>query len=450
MMGYRYNPFSKPLLEFAPEELKVLRDVSEGWFVDYKSELLSPRDFGKHLSAFANQFGGWLFVGVSEGPSKSLKAESFPGIPSSEVPAALVCIREGVSAHVSPPVYFEHRVVDGPIETIGLEAGRSIIVVAVPEGPNPPFVHSSGRIYRRIADSSDPKPETDRAVLDVMWRKSDDLRGRLSDFIFAPTENLRAENTYCYVYFMEDLTISLPEYELDLAGFRDAIKAESPDASMSITLDNIYTTQDGFIARHLMFDNDPLHELASLRWWRTGNVRLTIPINYIQSSPLRLIQDVLYKRFAEAMGEQRKAYHWILNLDQWLVILVTLAGRYLNLRDKLNSAYPIYGKVVFSNVRSRTPFIGMESFLKVVEGHGIPVCQDSVTAFPAGGDSTAFVLLKDEKAKDALMRPLGLTLPLALNGLKSLGVMFDIDMTDLTPFGLEFAKAMHRGATIRL
>ena len=68
MTAYRYSPFSKPLAEFPPEELNVLRDVSEGWFVDYKSEALSPRDFGKHLSAFANQFGGWLFVGVKEGP----------------------------------------------------------------------------------------------------------------------------------------------------------------------------------------------------------------------------------------------------------------------------------------------------------------------------------------------------------------------------------------------
>ncbi|MGD1095877.1 MAG: ATP-binding protein, partial [Bryobacteraceae bacterium] len=363
MMGHRYNPFSKPLLEFPPEELAVLRDVSEGWFVDYKSQPLSPRDFGKHLSAFANQFGGWLFVGISEGPNKNLKAESFPGIPSSEVPAALLRIREGVSVHVSPPVYFEHRVIDGPIDTIGLEAGRSIIVVAVGEGPNPPFVHSSGRIYRRIADSSEPKAETDRAVLDGMWRKSENLRGRLRHFIFEPTEDPRTQNTYCYVYFMEDLTFSLPEYQLNFAGFQEAIKTETPDPSMSITLDNIYTTQDGFIARHLMFNNDPLYELTSLRWWHTGNVRLTIPINYIQSSQHSLIQDTLYKRFAAAMGNQLKAYRSILNMDQWLVALVTLVGRYLHLRDKVNSDYPIYGKVIFSNARLRTPFIGMESFL---------------------------------------------------------------------------------------
>lgn len=223
MIAYRYNPFSKPLTEFPSEELNVLRDVSEGWFIDYKSEPLSPKDFGKHLSAFANQFGGWLFVGVKEGPNKSLKAESFPGIPTSDVGAVLVKIREGVSAHVSPPFYFDHRIIDGPLEAIGLVAGRSIVVVGVPEGPNPPFVHSSGKIYRRIADSSEPKAETDRAVLDAMWRKSEDIRTRLREFVLNPTENPRTDNTFCHVYLMEDLTFSLPEYDLDLQQFRDAI-----------------------------------------------------------------------------------------------------------------------------------------------------------------------------------------------------------------------------------
>ena len=127
MTAYRYNPCSKPLSEFPPEELNVLREVSEGWFVDYKSEAISPKDFGKHLSAFANQFGGWLFVGVKEGPQKSLKADSFPGIPTADVGATLVKIREGVSAHVSPSLYFDHCIFDGPVDAIGLQARKCII-----------------------------------------------------------------------------------------------------------------------------------------------------------------------------------------------------------------------------------------------------------------------------------------------------------------------------------
>ena len=111
----------------------MLRDVSEGWFVDYKVAQLSPKDFGKHLSAFANQFGGWLFVGIQEA---NLKAASFPGIPSVEVGATLVKIREGVSAHVSPTVYFDHRIIDGPLRVCA-------------EHPDHPLAEATVRRYVR-------------------------------------------------------------------------------------------------------------------------------------------------------------------------------------------------------------------------------------------------------------------------------------------------------------
>ncbi len=425
MLTSRYSPFTKPLAEFPPEELGVLRNVSEGWFVDYKAEPISARDFGKHLSAFANQFGGWLFVGVAEGPNKSLTAGSFPGIPAADVGGVLVTIREGVSAHVSPTVYFAHRVIDGPVEAIGLATGRSIIVVDVPEGPNPPFVHSSGRIYRRIADSSEPKAETDRAVLDSMWRKSQDLRNRLQEFILDPTS--QTDKTVCYLYLMEDLTMSLPENGLGFAGFRDAMRAETPNG-MAIPLDNIYSTQDGFIARHYWHDNNPLSELVSLRWWRSGNVRLTVPINCIQFTPWieEVVGDNLFHEFHRIVGKRYQEYQWILNLDQWLVGVFTLAGRYLDLRDKLDSRKPIYGTVVFSNVLARTPFIGMESYLKNVNQHGTPVVQDHLTMFPPGIELNSFIVLDDSRHRDRIQRSFGLIVPLVIDGLKSLGVMFDV------------------------
>jgi len=362
MIGYRYNPFSKPLAEFLPDELNVLRDVSEGWFIDYKSEPLSPKDFGKHLSAFANQFGGWLFVGIKEGANKSLKAGSFPGIPASDVGAVLVKIREGVSAHVSPSFYFDHRIIDGPVDAIGLEAGRSIIVVAVPEGPNPPFVHSSGKIYRRIADSSEPKAEIDRAVLDAMWRKSDAIRTQLREFILKPTESRLTENTYCHVYLLEDLALSPHRYDLDIQGFKDAMQRDRT-AGASMPLDNFHATQDGFIGRHL-FNNNPLMDLVALRWWRNGNVRLTIPISPLYVSPERLHADERFRDFVSLMEEVTKLQCRILNLDQWLFAVFALTHRYLDLRDVLGSKEPIYAKVVFSNARSSTPFIAMDSYLK--------------------------------------------------------------------------------------
>jgi hypothetical protein len=442
MLAYRYNPFTKPISDFPAEELNVLRDVTEGWFVDYKSQAISPKKFGKHLSAFANQFGGWLFVGVIEDPT-SLKAGSFPGIPTAEVGGVLVRIREAVNS-LSPAVYFDHRIIDGPVAAIGLAPGQSIIVVGIPEGANPPYIHSSGSIYQRVADSSEPKALTDRAILDAMWRKSKTLRNRLREFILTPIKESNTDITCCHVFLMEDTTLSTPEYDLDRLGFHEAVSVEVQGA-MSIPLDNLYSTQDGYIGRHYMSDNDPLTELVSLRWWRNGNVKFTIPINQITISSSAPINDPLLNTFVEMMGRHRDQYHWILNLDQWLLAFLTLTVRFVDIRTKLNSKAPIYGKIVFSNAKSRIPFVGMESYLSVVKRHGIPVSQDSVAMFPPG-DPNDFTLLPDYQSLERDERATRLIVPLIMGGLLSLGVTFDVDMTNLEPFGQEFAAAVSRVA----
>jgi hypothetical protein len=152
----------------------------------------------------------------------------------------------------------------------------------------------------------------------------------------------------------------------------------------------------------------------------------------------------MLNRFLTAMGEQRKDYHWILNLDQWLATIMTLTGRFLNLRDKRNAMDPIYGKIIFSRTRSSTPFIGMDSYFRTIEQSGIPVVQDSLVMFPAGSDVNAFRILKDDPTRDAYMRPFELIAPLILNGITALGVI--LDLANPEDFGRELGTALDRGA----
>ena len=83
-----YRPFADNLSEVSPEDLGRLRDVHEGWYVEYKQQLIGNRELAKSLSSFSNQYGGWLFLGVKE-DSKDHVADSFPGIPDSQVKSCL-------------------------------------------------------------------------------------------------------------------------------------------------------------------------------------------------------------------------------------------------------------------------------------------------------------------------------------------------------------------------
>ena len=62
----QYSPFDKRIADLQPNDRAVLKSVSEGWYVDYKSRLIDARAMAKALSAIPNTYGGWLFIGVGE------------------------------------------------------------------------------------------------------------------------------------------------------------------------------------------------------------------------------------------------------------------------------------------------------------------------------------------------------------------------------------------------
>ena len=62
----RFTPFDKAFDDISVGDLDGLMEVGEGWYVEYKSQLPNTRVLAKSLSSFANQYGGWLFLGVAE------------------------------------------------------------------------------------------------------------------------------------------------------------------------------------------------------------------------------------------------------------------------------------------------------------------------------------------------------------------------------------------------
>jgi hypothetical protein len=72
---------------------------------------------------------------------------------------------------LNPIPYFEMRVLDGPHSDLPILGGKSIIARHVPIGRRPPYVHSTGVIYVRVADKSDPIKESDRARLADLFER---------------------------------------------------------------------------------------------------------------------------------------------------------------------------------------------------------------------------------------------------------------------------------------
>ena len=277
-MSSRYTPFETDLSNISQDDLATLKNVHEGWYVEYKSELTKPRDLAKSLSSFANQLGGWIFFGVSE-DRKLHVAESFHGIPDSDVSRALESLRNASKDLINPDVFYTSRVFKGPIDSLGLRSDHSIIVVHIPQGADCPYVHNDGRIYRRIADSSHPKAETDRSRLDLLIERGKKARSRLADHVTRIPIVSKGEENQCYIHFS---IISDPYetmghwYSAGVSTFSELMRQGG------IRFDNIYPKSGGYIARQII-NNDPYNRILTWEFSRHCHSFITFPVPLLQS-----------------------------------------------------------------------------------------------------------------------------------------------------------------------
>jgi hypothetical protein len=410
MKTYSYKPFKDELSTLKGPELATLKHVSEGWFVDYKVEPPKAKDLARHLAAFANQHGGWLFIGIQEDDRGGMTAGSFPGIPSGSVDSALVQLREASSAHVSPEVFFEQKVIHGPVSEIGLPSDRAVIIVGIPEGTNPPYVHSSGRIYRRVGDQSAPKEETDRGVLDLLWRRGERTRDLLRDFLTGLPQLSEAEKTgpaRAYVYFLHSPDFSGDLLSLAFRDFAEVMSSGWSGGGFSAPFENVFTTTDGFLARQVR-DNDPLLAGLSFRWWSDGRAVVHIPINVYDFSHVGLQLDPMQKEFLQILRGHGFQKGRVAEMSVFAAALAAAMDKYLLLREKAGVTGAFFGKVRLCGTWRLIPFINLRPYLEATKKYGFPVIQDGSMYCPPGTSKESLVELGEQWQGDPKLKSLGL------------------------------------------
>jgi hypothetical protein len=186
-------------------------------------------------------------------------------------------------------------------------------------------------------------------------------------------------------------------------------------------------------------------DLTGLRWWHNGNVRLTIPLNLLENS-FDGVYEGLHKEFIEIMDRNFQQHRRrTLDLDEWMMVVLGLTGRYLDLRDSLKLKGPIWGKALFAKVRGDVPFIGMPSYLAAVRDNGLPVIPDELVLAPIGTSMNDLVRLDDPEDLEFMGRTGLVGLPLIARCVRSLGVVGAADeKTALQEFIAAFSAGCER------
>ncbi len=396
-----FNPFNKLFREIQAKDLLKLREVEEGWYVEYKREVTNPSSIAKAISSFSNQYGGWIFFGIDQTKVGPKVAGGFPGISSKEVQTLCERIRSAVIGNVQPVPHFETRILEGPCPEIGLGGNQCIIMIFVPLGPDSPYIHSSGKIYRRQADSSEPKPEADRAVLDQLWERNQRNRARFAEFLekIPPICEDEKEKPILHVYLFSDplqdrghlLNFSFKRY----TELMQSTKIEDG----GIPFDNFFTMTDGFVARQVAI-NDPYFLQMTWRHFEDNSVIFTLPLSagrlntdfkFYLSKRYRFTKDIMKKLNRGSIPSHSR----LLDLNIVMITLTSVIQRYHCLSNEIGIEGPFYFKALLQNVLRCVPFIDSKIFKTFLDKYGIPIIQDTLLFSPAGKGPENLIRLQE-------------------------------------------------------
>lgn len=134
----------------------------EGPRIDYKEDI--PQELGECVAAFANTYGGLLFIGVKSEKAKQNIPVAMPGAKiGGDIRARLT---DRIVSTVNPRPDFEVQAVPTGTE------GQFVAVVRVPEGTYPPYEYSQGatvRIPVRVQDTN--RQATVREIENLLKRR---------------------------------------------------------------------------------------------------------------------------------------------------------------------------------------------------------------------------------------------------------------------------------------
>lgn len=409
-----FNPFNKNFRDVTREDLEKLREVQEGWYVEYKGEK-PKKGLAKSIAAFANSYGGILFLGISEGKDDRKNfAEEFNGVTDSPDD-----IRNSVSDSIQPFPYLETF-------SIPVSDDKNILMIVVPEGIDTPYVHNDGCVYRRQESGSDLIKENDRHTLDMLYKKAEKQRDAIKLFkspevTFSKGES---ETPYLYIYGLTqpferaqvesfDQLLSTPKVkELFSTESRLSFPTENPQQepislNSNIEFDSMNIYPDSFCLRHIP-NKEPYSNGLSIEVNRYGNLKARIPLPIVDNHHITRQQ---FSR--ERTNEYITTNLTFINAEQLFVLMSIIVERYTSFLSKYGfPSTDLSFSFETLNCWRTSLYWDDNSYDDMIDAYGLPVSMKSDLKYP----NTPFVT-NVKKVEESTFRTTSVLFSIASSGL---------------------------------
>lgn len=390
---FNYTPFPSNTKPPTVEDLNILKTVSEGWYIEYKRELPKGKNIAKSISAFANTYGGWLFIGISEKSKTESTAGGFPGIDDSLVESALQSIRSGVATTVVPPPHFEIFVLKGPCEDLPLDAGKSIICIRVPWSPNTPHVSGDGQIFRRVGEGSEPKPETDRNILDQLWQRRNAVRKHYKNWLSSDPKPKKGCPVIRILLTADIWRTQGLQTNFGLNEVRRMFSGDPNRPGMNLPFDTIHEVANGFVARQTKA-NDPSRLLLTWKLNHDLSSEFFMPLNThygdFNSTALALQGYRHNEAFSSLLQKAGYKTATVVDLNHILMITACVVDLQKQILEAAGLPERYYAKIQTFNTAGTVPFLDMKQFIDDCKQFGIPQCLTKSTTWPEGFEPDSF------------------------------------------------------------
>jgi len=391
-----HTPLSKSLRDLTAEDIKALQTdaVPEGYRIEYKSAFPSRDKLANSIASFANSSGGWYFVGIrADRPTNA--PTDFPGIRLGDLPDPVSTFRETVKALVSPIPSFEVRLLQ-------IDSDRHVLAVHIPEGDDTPYYTRDGKIYRRVADSSDPLPENDRHAIDRLVDKGRAANLTFEDFCNDP--RILAHNDEPWLSVFLKPALPPPERPDDWISSQHVASARSEFSSQTqvpftsgvayfdanIPFHTAVLGHDALILRHQP-KNDLVTPNLEIELFHDGRCRLFVPIisrpawtsANIGSIVSLKTRNVIATRYTSpSFG--RLSFFDVRDLWFVLGLLVTSYETHLRVSSgvKEADAVPFRWRFQLRRVANTVAFVDDDSWADFASESNLPVIQHDVITVP--------------------------------------------------------------------
>lgn len=182
MININGKEWNKLRLKDIQNYLLTIED-DETFFLEFKEENIRNNQLTKELSAFANSYGGYLFLGIDDSKKIVGCSDKWSELKIN----GIIC------NGISPTPKFD-------IKKFKLENNKKLYVVRIEEGQHPPYITNDGYIYHRVSSSSDRVK--DSTTINNLYQKNMNNIKKIEQKLYIPEiTGMIPENLCAYIDF---------------------------------------------------------------------------------------------------------------------------------------------------------------------------------------------------------------------------------------------------------